>query len=172
MSTVNLKSYIQKVQSSLMWDYRIPIDKIDAEKLITKDRRVLCSINNTPAFSCALTPDGNKNFYIHINKETRSKLSLEVGDKVQIHLVKDESKYGIPLPPSFKELLIQDPEGERLFDALTPGKRRSLLYVIDKPKSEQKQLEKGLIILDYLKEVNGNLDFKELIIAFKSNRYK
>ena len=41
-----------------------------------------------------------------------------------------------------------------------------------KPKSEQKQLEKVLIVFDYLKSVSVELDFKELNEAFKNNRFK
>lgn len=172
MKKVELKSKVYKLQSSLMWDYRLSIDKVDVEDFIPKDRRVLCTLNNTLEFNCALLPDGKGNLFINLNKEIREKLSLNIDDEVLVSLVKDESKYGMPLPEVFEELLYQDPEGEKLFNALTPGKIRSLLYVIDKPKSEGLKLEKGLVILDYLKESDGKLDFKELNAAFKSNRFK
>jgi bifunctional DNA-binding transcriptional regulator/antitoxin component of YhaV-PrlF toxin-antitoxin module len=172
MELIKIISEIETIKSSLMWDYRIPVSNEDVKKLITSDRRMICSINNQKEFSCGLIPDGKGNYYINLNKELRKDLDLDVGDKVEISLKKDQSEYGMPLPPSFEELLYQDPEGALLFNALTPGKRRSLLYVIGKPKSEQKQLEKGLIVLDYLKEVEGKLDFRELNLAFKDNRFK
>jgi len=172
VSLVKMESIVEKISSTLLWDYRITILKESVEYLIGKDRRMLCSINNQKEFSCGLIPDGKGNYYINLNKELRKDLDLDVGDKVEISLKKDESEYGMPLPPTFEELLYQDPEGALLFNALTPGKRRSLLYVIGKPKSEQKQLEKGLIVLDYLKEVEGKLDFRELNLAFKDNRFK
>lgn len=172
MSRIEINTVIEKVQSSLLWDYRIPVFKKDVEKLIDKDRRVLCTINMKKEISCGLIPDGKGNFYINLNKELRKELGLLEGDSIAISLKKDQSKYGIPVPPSFEELLHQDPEGEALLNSLSPGKIRSLLYVIAKPKSEEKQIEKGLIILDYLKEVNGKLDFRELNMAFKNNRFK
>lgn len=172
MQKLELNSHIEKVQSTLMWDYRIPVDKEDAEKIITTDRRVICIINDSLEFNAGLLPDGKGNYFININKENRNKLNLDAGDKIRLTLSKDESKYGMPVPPSFEELLYQDPEGEALFNALTPGKIRSLLYLIGKPKSEQKQLEKGLVILEYLKESGGKLDGKELNQAFKDNRFK
>ncbi len=171
-SLVKLESIVEKISSTLLWDYRITVLKEDVEDLIGKDRRMICSINNQKEFNCGLIPNGKGNFYINLNKELRKELDLDVGDKILITLKKDESEYGMPIPPSFEELLFQDPEGALLFNALTPGKRRSLLYVIAKPKSEQKQLEKGLIVLDYLKDVGGKLDFKELILAFKNNRFR
>ena len=172
MEKVELKSKVYKIQSSLLWDYRLSIDKVDVEAFIPKDRRVLCTLNNSLEFNCALLPDGKGNYFINLNKEIREKLSLNIGDELIVSLVKDESKYGMPVPEVFEELLFQDPEGEELFNSLTPGKIRTLLYVIDKPKSEQLKLVKGLVILDYLKESKGKLDFKELNAAFKSNRFK
>ena len=58
-------------------------------------------------------------------------------------------------------LLEQDEEGSKLFHALTPGKQRSLLHVIGIPKSTDIRLRKAIITLNYLKSVNGKLDFKE-----------
>jgi bifunctional DNA-binding transcriptional regulator/antitoxin component of YhaV-PrlF toxin-antitoxin module len=172
MKGIELKTKLTKVKSSLMWDFRFPIDKDDAEKLIDKDRRVICTINNELEFNCGFIPDGKGNYYINVNKEIRKQTGIEAGDQVSLTIIKDESKYGMPIPPTFEELLYQDPEGAAYFEALTPGKIRSLLYLIGKPKSEQKQLEKGLIILDYLKEANGILDHRGLNEAFKTNRFK
>lgn len=172
MKSIELQSYITKVKSSLFWDYRIPIDKDDAEKIITKDRRVIFTINESLEFNGGFIPDGKGNYYLNVNKEIRKRLGLHAGDSVRLKIVKDTSKYGMPIAPCFEELLFQDPEGASYFNALTPGKIRSLLYIIGKPKSEQKQLEKGLIILDYLKEYKGILDHKGLSEAFKTNRFK
>jgi len=171
-SVINLDCSVEKVSSTLLWDYRITLLKESVENLIGKDRRMICTINNKREFSCGLIPNGKGNYYINLNKELRKELDLDVGDKVALTLKKDNSEYGMPVPASFEELLYQDPEGAEFFNALTPGKRRSLLYVIAKPKSVEKQIEKGLIILDYLKEVNGKLDFRELNMAFKNNRFR
>lgn len=157
---------------SNLWQYHIIIPLDIASKFVTNNRRVLCTINGKFTFQCALMPDGNGQFFININKEVRKKMHLESGAQMQVDLAKDTSEYGLPVPTSFKEILNQDPEGDVLFHQLTPGKQRSLLYIIGKPKSEQIQINKGLTILEYLKEVNGKLDFKELNIAFKNSRFK
>ncbi len=172
METLRLDCRLEKEKSSLMWNYRFSISKEDADKIISNDRRIICTINDELKFNSGFIPDGKGHFYININKEIRNKLELKEGDLVHLEIRKDQSKYGMPIPPSFEELLNQDPEGEAFFNALSPGKIRSLLYVIGKPKSEQKQIEKGLVVLDYLKEVNGKLDFRELIMAFKNNRFR
>ena len=88
--------------------------------------------------------------------------SLQVGQGLNIVLEKDKSKYGMSVPEEFEELLYQDPEGEAYFEALTPGKKRSLIYIVDKVKSENIRLRKALVILQHLKQNRGALDFRQL----------
>lgn len=163
---------IKNEDSSLMWYWRVHVPSEYIPALSETDKRIICSLNGDKGFHAALTPDGNGNYYVIVNKERRKKLKIEAGDTVDVTIENDRSKYGMAVPEAFTELCYQDPEGNKIFHALTPGKQRSLLHLMGKPKSEQKQLEKTLIVFDYLKSVNGNLDFKELNEAFKNNRFK
>lgn len=158
--------------SALMWDYRLIVPSDIVAELSKPDRRVICTINDTIKIHCALMPDGTGSHFIMLNKEIRKKLSVETGDSLNIKLEKDNTEYGMAIPEAFTELCEQDPEGKAVFHTLTKGKQRSLLHIMNKPKSEQKKLEKTLIIFDYLKSVNGKLDFKELNEAFKNSRFK
>lgn len=124
------------------------------------------------SFQCGLFPKGKGIYFINLNKENRRKINVSEGDKMLIELTEDTSKYGIPVPAIFEELLFQDPEGDQRFHELTPGTQRSLLYIIGKPKSERLQLEKGLVILDFIKSFEGKVDFKGLNEALKNNRFK
>ena len=117
-------------------------------------------------------PSGDGTYFIMTNNDFRKKNQLDTGDHVIVKLKKDESKYGMWVPDFFEELCYQDPEASALFHDLTAGKQRTLLHLIGKPKSENKQLEKALVIFDYLKDVNGKLDFKELNEAFKTSRFR
>lgn len=163
---------LTKQDSSLGWNYRIevPIDICDTlYPPGNKDaKRVCCTINSLLTIQLALTPDGNDNFYIVINKDNRKKLAIDVNDLVSIEISKDESKYGIALPVEMEELLTQDVEGSLLFHKLTPGRQRTLLHMISVPKSESIRIRKSVITLEYLKFVNGKLVFKELNEAFKN----
>jgi uncharacterized protein YdeI (YjbR/CyaY-like superfamily) len=102
-----------------------------------------------------------------MNGEIRKKLKLEVNDTVEISLEKDTSTYGMPLPDELKTAWELDPEGHDIFHALTMGKQRSLVHIVNKPKSSDIRIKKALTTLEYLKTVNGNLDYKELNEAFK-----
>jgi len=158
--------------NSSLWGHHINVPKSIAEEVIEgNDRRIECTIessgNSKYTFQCALMPKGDGNYFINVNKEIRTKLKLKEGMKVNAKIVKDKSKYGLPVPEEFTELLYQDPEGEKLFSALTMGKQRSLIHIVGKPKGADTRLKKALVILDFLKTNNGKLDFKMLNQAFK-----
>ena len=104
----------------------------------------------------------NQGYFVLINKSLVKKLGLMVNTEVSLSLEKDTSEHGHEVPESFQMLLQQDDDGSHLFEQLTPGKKRSLIYIVGKVKNIDSQLNKGLAILDHLKQEKGNLDFKKL----------
>ena len=146
-----------------VWGYYFPVPADLAEKVIqnSEDRRIICSVDESLTFHCALMPDKDR-YFILMNKPNVEKLGLKEDDKAQISIKKDTSEYGMHLPESFGALLEQDEEGAAYFHELTPGKQRNLIYIVNKVKSIDKQINKGLAILDHLKQVKGQLDFKQL----------
>jgi uncharacterized protein YdeI (YjbR/CyaY-like superfamily) len=112
-------------------------------------------------------PQGKGDFFVNTNKELRKKAKLALGDKVDIQLEKDTTKYGMLLPKELETAWELDEEGHAIFHTLTMGKQRSLVYQIGKPKSSDTRIKKALTLLAYLKSVNGNLDFRELNEAYK-----
>lgn len=128
----------------------------------TGSRRVVCTLNGSVEYPCALLPRGDGSFLIMVNKKTRDKLGLKAGTPVSVSLRQDDSKYGLPMPEEFAELLAQDEEGNRLFHALTPGKQRTLLYIIGQPKNSDVRLLRALAITEHLKTNAGKIDYKKL----------
>lgn len=131
-----------------------------------KFKRVVCTINGGESFQCALLPSGDK-FYIIVNKTKRDALGVVAGSRVDVLLERDESKYGLPMPDEFAEVLKQDAEGDRLFDGLTAGKQRSLLYLIGNIKDIDKRIHQALLILEHLKENDGKIIDKVLYEKLK-----
>lgn len=158
---------------SNVYGYHFPVPTAVVKKFIKgSDRRVICTINNTVTFPCALMPKGDIH-YILANKKHRSQLGVQEGDEVEITLKKDTSEFGFPVPESFQYLMDEDPEGSALFRKLTKGKQRSLIYLIQKVKNVDSQINKGLAILYHLRESNGELNYKLLnqrIKEFNQNR--
>ena len=141
----------------------IPVTKeiADSFKFEKGSRRVVCTLNGIETFPCALMPHDGA-FFLMVNKAVRTRLGLEAGDTVSVEIAKDESKYGMPMPEELQEVLDQDVEGDRLFQALTPGKQRSMLYFIGKIKDIDRRIHSSLIFLEHLKRHNGKLDQAKL----------
>lgn len=135
-----------------------------------KFKRVVCTINGGESFQCALLPWGEL-FYIIVNKKKRDALGIIAGNTVDVQLEKDESKYGLPMPEEFREVLNQDPDGDRMFHGLTAGKQRSILYQLSKPKDIDVRIHQALLIVDHLKENGGKIIDKILYEELKRPMY-
>jgi bifunctional DNA-binding transcriptional regulator/antitoxin component of YhaV-PrlF toxin-antitoxin module len=127
----------------------------------------VCAINGGHTFQCALLPWTKGGFCIVVNKKIRDKLGISHGDKVEVELVKDESKYGLPMPKELKEVLRQDREGNKLFHNLTPGKQRTMLYYIAKTKNVDRRIHMSLILTEHLKKNDGKIIFSKLTEELK-----
>jgi uncharacterized protein YdeI (YjbR/CyaY-like superfamily) len=94
---------------------------------------------------------------IGVNTSIRKKLGLEAGDEVSVELVADDSRYGAEMPEELAEVMRQDPEGDKLFHALTSGMQRTLIYMIAGAKNIDKRIHLALIVMDHLKENDGKV---------------
>lgn len=145
----------------------IPTDIATELLKTTTDKRVKCVLNNEIIIPRAISKKEEK-YYILINQDLLKKMDLTFGDKINVELFPDISKYGMPISEEMQEVLFQDPEGEKLFHNLTPGKQRSLLFYINKIKSSQLKIERSFVILQHLKNNNGKLDIERLQQDFKN----
>lgn len=125
-------------------------------------KRVVCTINGTLTYQCALMPLSGEGYFININKANRSKLGLENGAILHIELQVDTSKYGLPMSEEFEEVLRQDELGSAYFHALTPGKQRTLIHYAGNVKSPAIKLRRSMVVVEHLVMHQGVIDFKLL----------
>jgi hypothetical protein len=149
--------------------FRVPV-RMAKELIDSSSRRVICTLNNSVPYQCAILHRGEGLFLITVNKGLREKLGLEFGMEIQVGLKKDRSEYGLPMPEELQELLHQDTEGKKLFHALTRGKQRTLLYIIGSAKSSPKRISRAIIIVKHLKSNRGNINYRQLYTAMKDPR--
>ncbi len=124
-------------------------------------------------YQCGLLSVGSGNTGIMINKTIRTKLGIFEGTRLRVRLSKDESEYGLEMPEELAELMRQDEEGDRLFHALTDGKRRSLIYVVSSVKNSERRIERAIRVIEHLKEHGGKVDYKRLYNDLKvSQRFE
>lgn len=165
--SIKFSTTIERSPETSGWHFLV-IEKKTADRLSFSGqyKRVVCSINGTEPFQCALMPSGGK-FYIIVNKKKRDSIGVAAGDTVKVELVIDESKYGLPMPEELEEVLKQDDDGDRLFHALTAGKQRSMLYYLGNIKDIDKRIHAALIFIDHLKENDGKIVNAKLLEELK-----
>ena len=152
-----------------LWGCHFGVPTLVSDTLIaeSEDKRMVCTLNEKETYQCALLPRGDGTYLITVNKKIQTKLGLKIGSKVNVSLRKDESEYGLPMPEELAELLKQDEEGNRLFHALTPGKLRTLLYIVGQPKNTEIRLHRALAVVEHLKKNNGKIDYKQLNVSVR-----
>lgn len=155
--TVKIKTILTRSPADSGWHFLMIEPEVVARfGFEGKSKRIVCTINGGEGFQCAFLPSGDM-FYIVVNKKKRDALGIVAGDVVDVLLAKDESKYGLPMPEEFAEVLRQDPEGDQMFHALTAGKQRSLLYLLSKPKDIDVRIHQALMIVEHLKDNDGQV---------------
>lgn len=149
------------------WHF-IKVSRKTGERLPSdgKSRRVVCTLNGKESFQCALMLSQG-DFYILVNKRIRTALGAVEGDILKVTLEPDTSKYGLPMPEEFKEVLNQDTEGNELFHALTPGKQRSLIYTVSSAKDVDIRIHRALIVMEHLKKNDGKVIGEKLYHELK-----
>lgn len=149
----------------------VPDDIVQDFKAL-KIKRFICTYNDKVSKHCAILSHGDGRYFVMLNKEECKKLGADIGSEVEVHLKADTSKYGMPMPDEMAELLRQDPDADTFFHSLSPGKQRSILFIVGKPKGSDTRLRKAIAICEYLKSVEGKLDFREMNQAIKDSRFR
>ncbi|MCC6463694.1 MAG: DUF1905 domain-containing protein [Saprospiraceae bacterium] len=146
-----------------LWGFHLPVPQLVAHAFVAKGiKRVVCQLNEQVDFQCGLIPKGEGVYCIVVNKKLRTQLGLQPGAQVAVALRKDDSEYGLPVPEEFEEVLRQDPEGRDWFEALSPGKKRNLLYLAGQIKDPEKRISRAFILIEHLKAQQGSINFKQL----------
>ena len=82
-----------------LWGCHFRVPTNIAKRLIeSNSRRVVCSLNNSAEYQCAVLHRGEGLFLITVNKKLRDRLGLGFGMEVRVGLKKDNSEYGLPMP--------------------------------------------------------------------------
>ena len=160
IATVKLDSRLITSDSTPVYHY-LPVPKDAVKHFAFKGnlRRVICTLNESETFNCALFPS-RENYLISLNKKMRDRLGIAVGDNVRLTLEKDESKYGMPMPEEFAEVLRQDPDGDRLFNELSPGNQRIMLQLVVYVKDVDRRIARALAGIELLKRSEGKFDYR------------
>lgn len=128
-----------------------------------KSGRWICEIG-VLSFQCGMVSLSEGNAYITINKSRMKKAGLKQGDHVKVTLKKDKSEFGMEMCEELRELLDQDPEGRKRFEALKPGMQRYILYYVAQVKNPQLRIDRSVLLISNLKVTSpGKETFRILL---------
>jgi hypothetical protein len=153
------------------WQYHIPVpDELLSKLMDENNRRILVWLDQTGPYHMALFK-AKTCWYILINQQLRSILEIEEGNKVNIKIERDPSEFGHEVQEEFTVMLDQDDEANQIFSNLSPGKQRSLIYLVTKVKNPESRMKKSLAIMHHLRLSKGKIDGKQLneLIKYYSN---
>ncbi|MEO0895004.1 MAG: DUF1905 domain-containing protein [Bacteroidota bacterium] len=116
-----------------------------------KVKRVLCRINDQLNVHSALTRSKTRGFSIMLGKRILKQLDVEAGDLLEVEISEDHSPNQFEESVVLKEVLSTDWEAQEIWDKLSPGRKRSLTYLIIQVKSVDKKIERALKIAENIK---------------------
>ena len=136
---------------------RITDDVFQEIMKIAPNKRLICTLNNSLTFHCAMIPRKNYHF-IMLGKDKIKTLNIDINDDFEVEIIPDASEFGAEISEEFQEVLFSNPDGKLLFDKLTAGKQRNIIIFISRIKSSQLKIEKSFVFLEHLKRKKGKFD--------------
>jgi hypothetical protein len=103
--------------------------------------RLICTINEHFSFQCGLNHLGDGNFFIIVGSQKMKEIGKRLGDKVRFEIKEDPNPLGVDIPEVLEAVLEQDEELKSIYENLSLGKQRSVIFAIQKIKSIDKQIE-------------------------------
>ncbi|WP_298424607.1 YdeI/OmpD-associated family protein [uncultured Kordia sp.] len=103
--------------------------------------RLICTIDDTVSLNCGLNHLGNGNYYIMVAKRYIKALDKDEHDMVSYTLKEDPNPLGVEIPEVLEAFLAQDEDGKSIFDQLTDGRKRTLIFSILRIKNFDKQVQ-------------------------------
>ena len=129
-----------------------------------RTRRVDVAIAGLPVYQAKIAGNGRGGYFVPVNRARRERLAELHGPDAElaVALTPDTSKYGLPVPPAFELLLAEDGVALAYFDALPGGLQRRVLFGLAAPKREATRLHRAVATVEYLHEVRGAVELREL----------
>lgn len=128
-----------------------PGDTLAESFLKQGHRRVLCTINDSHTLHAAIQRRKTGEYYIHIGNTTLKKLKLRSGQVLKLSIVPDLSELQFEMPQELQAVLDTDEKAQHVFNSLSKGTQRSLVYLVTLLKTTSKRIERALLIAEKLK---------------------
>jgi hypothetical protein len=101
-------------------------------------------------------------YLIQMGNATLKKIKAIHNDLVEVKIEADQTTYGYELPEEMEALLEQDEDGRKIWEALNPGMKRSLLHYVNSAKSVDVRIKRSIHILKRAEEIQAERKKKGL----------
>ncbi len=143
---------LQKLPANRGGYYYIAVDAAVAASFSRGHKtRLRCVLNNSIPLSCGLNPLGNGHYFVIIATRHVKALKKSEGDELLFCLSEDENPLGVAIPEVLEALLEQEDELRAVFNGMTDGKKRSLIFLIKDMKDVDRQVQKAVAFLTTVK---------------------
>lgn len=105
-----------------------------------RSTRLLCTLEGQLTFPCGLNHYGDGHFFIILSGKNLKTLGKELGDAVAFELREDPNPLGVEMPEVLEAVLEQEEELKTLFNSLSMGKKRSVIFSVSRIKDIDKQI--------------------------------
>jgi Bacteriocin-protection, YdeI or OmpD-Associated len=102
-------------------------------------------------FYAALKHEKTGLYRIYFSKGKQKELGVFMNDYFTLQVFEDTSKYGVEMSEELEAVLLSDYDAFTIFENLTPGRQRSIIYAISRYKSSQLRIDKSLIFCENIK---------------------
>lgn len=93
----------------------------------------------------------NDTYMMMFGKRYQKELGVFQIDYFEMQLFEDTSKYGVEMPQELDAVFLSDYDAYQIFESLTSGKKRSIIYTIIRIKKSQSQIDKAIVLCNNLK---------------------
>lgn len=139
-----------KVQTIMTKVNGIVLPKKLVNTFLPNHKRVISEINKIP-FHTAIMNSKVLGHYVMVTNAMLKQLGVQLNDEVDIVLKEDTSVLQFKENEVLTEVLKTDEEAFKAYNALTKGKQRGIIALINQVKTEAKQIERALKIATNLK---------------------
>lgn len=148
MKTFQFTQEVQKLAPNKGSYYFLKIPAEVVEQFEKKrSTRLLCTLESSMSYSCGLNHYGDGNYFIILAGRYVKKLKKEIGDSISFEICEHPNPLGVEVPEVLEVLLEQDPDAKEIYDTLTDGRKRTLIFSISRIKNIDLQIQK---ITDFL----------------------
>lgn len=154
MEVIRFNAVLEPLDEKMVHHLIVVPAEIAAQFTVGKGApRILCSIEGSPEFPCALNPRHGRHVII-ASKQLIKRNKLAVNTPFQISIRIDPHN-GLGLPEELSEVLDQDAAAFKAYEVLNDGHKRGLIYYVNQAKSVDSRIKRSLEIMEKMKE-RGN----------------